>query len=314
MLRSTQLRKLKLSDLAPFTASTLLILSQGHFSVALAAAPPEDSEQQESTAEVSIQAERQTALAKQAMTISETPDAGPQSKHRSVVLGLGAIVGPDYLGSKTDKVGAIPVIDVRGLWGGRLYISDLAGLGLNLVDTGSFRAGLNLGPANGRKSSIDSHLKGLPDISDATSIGGFMAYWRGPLAFQATIAQRVGPHPGRAATLGAAYSVAPVPNLQLNFSTSLTWADASLQNTIFGISPAAAARAAAVGNPLPAYTPGAGAVNIAGTASAVYLLGAHWGVVTRVGLVELVGNSVRDSPLTQRAFQPNVAVGVLYVF
>lgn len=248
------------------------------------------------------------------MTISETPDAGPQTKHLSVIVGLGPILAPDYLGSKKDKVGVIPVIDVRGLLGGRVYISDLNGLGLNLVDTGSFRAGLNAGPASGRKSSVDPHLKGLPDIGDAAAIGGFMAYWRGPLAFQANITRRVGSHPGTAAAVGTAYSVAPLPNLQLNFSTSVTWADASLQKTFFGISPAASARATAVGNPLPAYAPGAGAVNIAATATAVYLLGNHWGVVARVGLVDLIGNSVRDSPLTQRAFQPNVAFGVLYIF
>jgi outer membrane scaffolding protein for murein synthesis (MipA/OmpV family) len=288
-----------------------MILSQADPTVALAQQSGGD---QESTAEVSIEAERQSAVAKEAMTVSETPDAGPQSKHLSVVLGVAPIVGPDYAGSKTDKVGVIPYIDVRGLLGGRVYISDLQGLGLNLVDTGSFRAGLNLGPASGRKSRVDPHLKGLPDIGDATSIGGFMAYWRGPFAVQANIGQRVGSHPGTAVTLGAAYSVAPLPNLQLNFSTSVTWADARLQNTFFGISPAASASATAVGNPLSAYAPGAGPVNAALTATAVYLLGNHWGLVTRVGLEDLIGNAVRDSPLTQRNFQPNIAIGVLYIF
>src|SRR5690349_15768121 len=108
MLHSRLLSKPRIADLAPFTASTILILSQAHVPVALAAAPPEGGEQlsgvqqpdgpQESTAEVSIEAERQTVLAKQAMTISETPDAGPQVKHRSVVVGLGPIIAPAYLG------------------------------------------------------------------------------------------------------------------------------------------------------------------------------------------------------------------------
>jgi hypothetical protein len=117
--------------------------------IAAAAALPAGSEpespveqpdsQQQAPAEISIEAERQTALAKQAVIISETPDAGPQSKRLSVVVGLGASAGPAYGGSAVTRVTAIPYVDVRGLLGGRLYISDVNGLGLNLLDTGSFR-------------------------------------------------------------------------------------------------------------------------------------------------------------------------------
>jgi MipA family protein len=248
------------------------------------------------------------------MIISETPDAGPQSKHLSVIAGLGPTWAPAYLGSKKDKVGAIPYIDVRGLLGGRLYISDAGGVGFNLVDTGSLRAGLNLGDAAGRNSKVDPHLKGLPNIAESVSLGGFMAYWRGPLALQASVARRVGSHPGTAASLAASVSGAPLLNLRLNLSTSVTWADASTLDTIFGISPAAAAQAAAVGNPLPAYTPGAGPVTVGATATAIYLLGHHWGLVSRVGLLDLIGNPVRNSPLTQRTFQPNIILGALYIF
>lgn len=314
MLHSSSVTQLRIPQLASFTASSLLLLSQANCSIALAAAAPPPDGPQDAPAEISIEAERQTAIAKEAMTISETPDAGPQSKHLSVVVGLGPIVGPAYLGSKKDKVGVIPYVDVRGLLDGRLYITDLGGLGLNLLDTGSFRAGLNLGPADGRKSNVDAHLKGLPDIGEAASVGAFMAYWINPFAVQATVARRVGSHPGTAGSVAASYAITPVPSLQLNVSTSLTWADASTQNTFFGISPGAASRAAAVGNPLPPYTPGAGLVNVSTTFSAVYLLGDHWGVVGRVGLVHLLGDPVRDSPLTQRTFQPNFTLGALYIF
>jgi outer membrane protein len=195
-----------------------------------------------------------------------------------------------------------------------MYISDISGLGLNLVDTGSFRAGLNLSDAAGRKSSVDAHLRGLPDIGEAASIGGFMSYWSEPFAFQATLARRVGSHPGTAASLGTTYSVSPLPNLQLTASTSVSWADASSLNTFFGITPAQAAHTAAVGNPLPPYTPRGGVFNVSATFAAVYMLGDHWGLVGRVGLVDLIGNSINDSPLTQRSFQPNAQIGVLYVF
>jgi outer membrane protein len=325
MLRSKLTIPSRIATFVPFTISTLLALSLSHLPVALAAAPSEGfpepasgvqppDPQQETPAEVSIEAEHQTALAQQTVIISETPDAGPQSKRKSVVVGLGASIGPAYAGSEVTKVAPIPYIDVRGLLGGRVYISDVSGLGLNLVDTGSFRAGLNANVAGGRKSSVDRHLRGLPDIGAATSIGGFMAYWFEPFAFQATLARRVGPHPGTAASLGTTYSVSPLPNLQLTVSTSVNWADASSLNTFFGVSPAEAAHTAAVGNPLPPYTARGGVFNIAGTFAAVYMLGNHWGLVGRVGLVNLIGNSVNDSPLTRRSFQPNAQIGVLYVF
>jgi MipA family protein len=304
--------------------SALLALSLSDPQIAQAVAPPAGSEpasglqqsdpQQEAPAEISIEAERQTALAKQTMIISETPDAGPQSKRLSVVVGLGASVGPVYGGSEASRVAPIPYVDVRGLLGGRLYISDVSGLGLNLVDTGSFRAGLNVGDAAGRKSSVAAHLRGLPDIGEAASIGGFMAYWSKPFAFQAILARRVGSHPGTAASLGTTYSASPLPNLQLTVSTSVSWADASSLTTFFGISPAEAAHTAAVGNPLSPYTPRSGVFNVSATFAAVYMLGDHWGLVGRVGLVDLIGNSVNDSPLTQRSFQPNAQIGVLYVF
>ncbi len=324
MLLSRSFIQPRIVNRSSLTIFTALFFSQAHPQVAFAAAAPEGSAQtsdvppsdtqQETTPEISVEAERQTDLAMQTMTISDTPDAGPQPKHLSVVVGVGALLGPVYPGSKKYRVSPLPYVDVRGLLGGRIYISDLSGLGINVVDTGSFRAGINLNVAGGRQSKDDPHLKGLPDIGEAGSVGGFIAYWIKPFSFQADIARRVGSHPGTAADVGAAYSVAPIPSLQLNFSTSLSWADASAQNTIFGISPADAAHATAVGNPLPAYTPRSGLVTAGATATAVYLLGEHWGVVGRIGLVDLIGNSVKDSPLTERTFQPNFAIGGLYVF
>jgi outer membrane scaffolding protein for murein synthesis (MipA/OmpV family) len=324
MLRPRLILTTRIVNFAPFTMFTVLAFGLSLLPVAVAAALPAGSEpasvteqpdsQQQAEAEISIEAERQTALAKQTMIISETPDAGPQSKRLSVVVGLGASVGPVYAGSEVTRVAPIPYVDVRGLLGGRLYISDVNGLGLNLVDTGSFRAGLNVGDAAGRKSNVAAHLRGLPDIGEAASIGGFVAYWSKPFAFQATLAHRVGSHPGTAASLGSTYSVSPLPNLQLTFSTSVSWANASSLNTFFGISPAAAAHTVAIGNPLPPYTARSGLFNVSATFAAVYMLGDHWGLVGRVGLVDLIGNSVNDSPLTQRSFQPNAQIGILYVF
>jgi outer membrane scaffolding protein for murein synthesis (MipA/OmpV family) len=49
-------------------------------------------------------------------------------------------------------------------------------------------------------------------------------------------------------------------------------------------------------------------------AAGVYQVGDHWGLVARIGFHDLLGTSVKDSPLTQRTFQPSFAVGAMYKF
>jgi outer membrane scaffolding protein for murein synthesis (MipA/OmpV family) len=50
------------------------------------------------------------------------------------------------------------------------------------------------------------------------------------------------------------------------------------------------------------------------TGTSVYALTEHWGLVTRVGLRELVGSAVKDSPLAERTFGVDFAVGAIYKF
>jgi outer membrane scaffolding protein for murein synthesis (MipA/OmpV family) len=264
--------------------------------------------------EISVQAERQTALDQEAMTISETPDAGPLSRHLSAIVGFGPLVSPAYDGSKKWKVSPFPYVDIRGMLGGRLYLSSLDGLGVNLFSAHGFRGGLNVGPSGGRTSSDDPHLNGLPDIGTAAAVGAFLSYSFRPFAVQAKIDRRVGSNSGTKGSLGVTYAVAPIQDLHLSFSTDMNWADKNYQQAFFGITSTDSARTAAVGNPLPVYTPGAGLIDVGVTAAAVYQVGNHWGLVARLGLHDLVGTPPRDSPLVQRQLQPSFAIGALYKF
>jgi MipA family protein len=264
--------------------------------------------------EISVQAERQTALDQEAMTISETPNAGPQSRHLSAIVGFGPLVSPAYDGSKKTKVSPFPYVDIRGLLGGRLYLSSLDGLGVNLFNAHGFRGGLTVGPSGGRTSSDDPHLNGLPDISTAAAVGAFLSYSFRPFAVQAKIDRRVGSNSGTKGSLGVTYAVAPIADLHLSFSADMNWADKNYQQAFFGISSVDSARTAAVGNPLPAYAPGAGLIDVGVTAAAVYQVGNHWGLVARFGLHDLAGTPPRNSPLVQRQLQPSFAIGALYKF
>ena len=274
---------------------------------------PEQAPEQ-TTAEVAISAERQTALDNEAITISETPDAGPHLSHVTAVVGLGALLSPAYDGSNKLKTSPFPYVDIRGLFDDRMFVSVLEGVGVKILNEGPVRAGIGLNYAGGRTSSDDPRLKGLPDISGAAQLGGYVAYSFKPFVLEAKIDRRLGSTSGTLASLGASFAASPLPQLHLTISGDVTWADAKYQKTFFGITPANAALANAQGNPLPAYTPGSGLTDFSLAAAGVYQITHHWGLIARLGVHDIVGSPAKDSPLTQRTFSPTIGFGALYMF
>jgi MipA family protein len=271
-------------------------------------------QQDQAMEEIAVSAERQNALENEALTISETPDAGPHLSHMTAIVGLGALVGPVYQGSKKTKASPFPYVDIRGLLDDRVFVSDLAGIGVKILNEGLVRAGVSVNYSGGRTSSGDPRLKGLPDVKNAARVQGYIALALKPVSLEAKVQQRLGSGSGTTASFGASYNLAPLPQLHLSLSADVNWANASYQKTFFGITPADAATATAQGNPLPAYTPGSGATEASLAAAGVYQIGRHWGIIGRVGLNDLVGSSAKNSPLTQRTFAPSFALGAAYMF
>jgi outer membrane protein len=272
------------------------------------------AQEQQPPDEISVSAERQTALDNEALTISETPEAGPRTKHVSAIVGIGPLIGPAYDGSKKTKTSVFPYVDVRGLFDDRVFLSVVDGIGLKLLNDGPFRAGFTLNYAGGRTSKDDPHLTGMPDISGAAQVGGFLTYAIKPFAFEAKVRRRLGSTAGTTADLGASVGAAPLPQLHISLSADVSWADSSYQKTFFGVTAAEAATATAAGNPLTPYTPKSGLTSAAITAAAVYQLTDHLGLVVRVQGQDLIGKQAKDSPLVQRTFAPSTAFGVLYKF
>jgi outer membrane scaffolding protein for murein synthesis (MipA/OmpV family) len=50
------------------------------------------------------------------------------------------------------------------------------------------------------------------------------------------------------------------------------------------------------------------------TATSVYALTEHWGLVTRLGFRDVIGSAEKNSPLTQRTFGVDFALGAIYKF
>lgn len=264
--------------------------------------------------EITVERERKTALAVQAMSISATPDAGPINRHFAAIVGIGALDSPRYPGSNKMKVSPYPYVDIQGLLGGRMYLSDLNGIGFYLLDKQPFRVGVGVNRSSARNSSKNYDLRGLPDIGMTAEVKGFLAYTRGPFAMEAAVSRRMGATPGTRAQIAFGVGGAPSPKLHLNATVSLGWADASYQRLFFGVTPQAAIQAARAGNPLPVYLPKAGLTSAQLVFSAVYQFSVHWGFIARVGVSDLVGNQAKNSPLVRTTVGKSVAAGFAYMF
>jgi outer membrane protein len=265
--------------------------------------------------EVDVTSRKQTALDAEAISLSDTPDAEPSVGGKtSIVIGLAARVAPVYDGSKTTKVSPFPYVDIHGLFHDRVFISDVRGIGFNVVDHGAFRAGMSLNYGGGRTSSDSPRLRGLPDIGSAASVAGFMTYSLKPFAFEFKVQRELGSQPGTEAQLSASFGMAPAPRWHVSVGTQVNWHDAKYNQKYFGVTAAEATQATALGNPMTAYVPGSGLGTIGMTATSVYALTEHWGLVTRLGLRDLIGSPSKDSPLTERTFGADFAVGAIYKF
>lgn len=290
-----------------------LVLMLGSHSRAVADSMPDSPATQ--IEEVDVTSVKQSALDAEAISLSDTPDAEPLVGGKtSIILGLAPRVMPAYEGSKTTKVIPFPYIDVHGLFHDRVFISDIRGVGFNIVDQGPFRAGMSLNYGGGRTSKDSPRLNGLPDISAAASAAAFATFSIKPFAFEFKVSREFGSQPGTEAELGATYAMAPTPWWHVSFGTQLNWHDAKFNQKYFGVTAAEATQATAVGNSMTAYVPGSGLGNVGITTTSVFALSKHWGIITRLGLREIIGSPAKDSPLTERTSSVDFAVGAAYKF
>ncbi|HWK48083.1 MAG TPA: MipA/OmpV family protein [Stellaceae bacterium] len=249
--------------------------------------------------------------------LSSTPDAVSSTflgRGTSITMGLGASIAPAYEGSKNFKANPLPYLDIKGLFDNRVFLSTTRGLGANLLDLGPFKAGLSVSYGGGRSSSDSSRLKGLSNVNGGPVLSGFMTYELKPVSFELKAGNTFGPNPGTEVSFGTNYAFTPLPRLHVSVGPQITWADSRYDKAYFGVTSAEAARATALGNPMRAYSPGAGIKDIGLSATGMYQVTEHWGLVTHVGLSELVGDAAKNSPLTQRTFQPSFAIGGTYKF
>jgi len=141
-----------------------------------------------------------------------------------------------------------------------------------------------------------------------------MTYSVKPFAFEFKVQRELGSRPGTEAEVGASFAMAPNPRWHVSVGAQLNWHDSKFNQKYFGVTAAEAAQASALGNPMTAYVPGSGLGTVGMTATSVYALTEHWGLVTRLGFRDVIGSSIKNSPLTERTFGGDFALGAIYKF
>jgi outer membrane scaffolding protein for murein synthesis (MipA/OmpV family) len=224
----------------------------------------------------------------------------PNVPEWTVDTGLALEPRPLYEGSKTYRVLAGPVIDVR--YRDIAFASVGEGLGVNFIRGANYRAGVAVGYDLGRLARDDlTHLKGLGDVSAAPVVRLFGTYVISksfPLVLRADVRQFVGGADGLSGDLEV---YAPLPGssekLVMFAGPSIAFADRLHMQTLFGVSPNQA-RASGY----PDYLAHGGANSAGFGFSATRFIGKQWLVDVELAANRLLGSAI-ESPITQTKVQ-----------
>jgi outer membrane scaffolding protein for murein synthesis (MipA/OmpV family) len=231
--------------------------------------------------------------------------ASPKRGEWSVLLGGGAAVIPNYEGGDSLEVWPLPLVSIT--WRDRVFL-DLSGLGVNVVRTDRFRAGVALGYARDRDEDEDARLRGLGDIDAAAQARAFARYAIGPAHLRASVSRDLGGTDGVQAELGAGITRSLSQTTSISIGAATTWANGAHMRGFFGVSPGQAARSG-----LPVYEAGAGFKRVDLNVGLVRTFGEAWLARVDAGAGYLIGDAA-DSPVVKERLQPLLAVGVGYRF
>lgn len=226
-------------------------------------------------------------------------------------IGGFGFLAPDYIGSDDYEVSGAPDLSITySTW----FFAGREGIGVNLVNDGTFRVGVALGAGGGRDEGDNRALRGLGDI-DTTLEGKLLLGWSsGKFDVSLDLARdllRDGGHGGTTANLSARYGFLVGQRLSVFAGPSVTWASESWTQSFFGITPSQAARSGQR-----AYRAGSGVSEFGVSALAVYGLSRNWSVTGLAGYSRLTGDA-EDSPLVDRdgdANQWSLGIGLSYRF
>ncbi len=231
-------------------------------------------------------------------TLLAQPANAGEDRDWSVLVGAGALVMPEFLGSAEYTV--VPA--VIGTFQKGPYYLKFAGpqVTANLLPFESVYAGPLIGYGGGRKDLSDQVLKRLPEVDEELWLGGaFGAGYDGlmlerdTLGFGVEIAHDVMGDSGTTATFTLGYELNPTERLGIGIDLSTTFVDQGYADAYYSVS---AAGAAASG--LSRFDADAGFRDVSLNVTSRYAFSPNWGVGALAGGSVLLGDFA-DTPIVK---------------
>lgn len=177
---------------------------------------------------------------------AQHPGSNGKQEGWTIDIGAGALISPLYQGDNEYGVSMVP--SIRASYGDRFFASVEGGIGYNVFNSDSFKAGPlaeiefgrdedGSGPFRVSGNSTDD-LRGLGDIDTSLSLGGFMEYQTGKLALSLKGGKAVSGHEGLTGEMGLAYKDTVMnfgPPLILSFGPNIKFGNDTYMDNVFGV-------------------------------------------------------------------------------
>lgn len=248
------------------------------------------------------------ATAAQAQAFDAARIYGAAPERDGGLVGLVAIAGHEYQGSKKSRAMLLPSLDYQ--WSNGFFAGTSNGIGINFSKHPQMSYGLRLTADFGRDEDRSPALKGMGDIDFRPELGGFFNY-NVSKSLVLTSSLRYGSgndRKGLQVDLGAAYLMVLAPQWRLGLGGAMTVANADYLQSHFGVSKA---QAASSGYSI--YTPSAGVRDVRANASLSYSINKRTGITAALSASALQGDA-KNSPLTQQKSSLNGVMALTYLF
>src|SRR5882757_3818177 len=166
-------------------------------------------------------------------------------------VGPGVVVLPKYPGSRAENVWPIPAVDLR--YGDSLFFDSRRGLGVFLCNDAGLQFGASVWFRRGRHHDDGATVANLKDIGTAGKAQLFASVTRGPIVFDATLAQDIGGSKGLTLDSSASWRFAFSTRAHASFGVTASFASAKFMQTWFGVTTEQSSSSG-----LPEYSPSAG--------------------------------------------------------
>lgn len=229
----------------------------------------------------------------------------PEGPDRLVgFVGAGVALVPEYEGADDYKFLAMPAFDLRY---GRVYANFRDGIGVDVVLSDQFEAGIGATYVRGRKAK-DSP-PGVGKVKNAVGSRIFARYFiNDDLSLTTGMTHAYGGTDGTLVDVTLGYRFKPARHILLLPAVSATWANGKHMQRYFGINDEQARRSG-----LPEFDADSGIKDVSASFTGIYALSQHWHVSATAGLSRYLGDAA-DSPINERRWQPVVILGVGYRF